>query len=54
MFDDVAMEHPVAGIVGDEGDLDALLRCDEYRVSPFDRSYREAIPRHDAERKVGS
>jgi hypothetical protein len=26
MFDDVTVQHPVAGIVGDKGNLDLLLR----------------------------
>lgn len=34
MLQDVAAEHPVAGIVGDEGNLDALARGEQDRTGP--------------------
>src|SRR6185437_14386374 len=34
MVEDVAMEHPVAGIVGDERDLGALARRNKHGVAP--------------------
>jgi len=33
MLDNVSMEHPIARIVGDEGELDALLRQHEDRIA---------------------
>src|SRR5262249_39476988 len=33
VLDDVTMEHPVAGIVGDEGDLHPLLGVDQHGVA---------------------
>lgn len=35
VFENVAVEHPIAGIVGDEGDLDLLARRNQRRVLPF-------------------
>ena len=36
MFDDVAMEHPVAGVVGDEGRLGRLAREKEDGIGVMD------------------
>ena len=35
MVHDMAMQHPVAGIVGDEGDLDGLPGRNQDGISPF-------------------
>ena len=35
MVHDVAMQHPVAGIVGDEGDVHRFLRRNEDGVGPL-------------------
>lgn len=43
VLEDVAVEHPVAGVVGDEGDLDALLRRQQDGVLPFPKADRLAI-----------
>ena len=44
------MEHPVAGIVGDEGKLGLLARRDENRVAPLAIFGGLTVPRDDAER----
>src|SRR5262245_10897443 len=49
MLQDVAMDHPVAGIVGDEGDFDVLLRRNQYRVTPLPIGRCPAVARDDAE-----
>jgi hypothetical protein len=33
MFQHVAVDHPPAGVVGDEGDFDALVDADEHGVA---------------------
>ena len=45
VLQDMAVEQPVARIVGDEGDLDALLGVDEHRVQPFAARARPAVAR---------
>src|SRR3546814_4086238 len=50
VFEDVAVKHPVAGIVGDEGDVDPLPRCHEHGVLPFAEPRRCAVPGDHSER----
>ena len=45
VLDDVAVEHPVAGIVGDEGDLGPVLGAEQDGVGPV---RRHAAPAHAA------
>ena len=35
MIDDVAVQHPVTWVIGNEGALDDILRCDQHRVAPL-------------------
>jgi len=42
MFEDVAVEHPIAGIVGDEGDLGGFLLREQHGVG--ERRRRERLP----------
>ncbi len=51
MLDQVAMEHPVAGIIGDKGHLHPLARRQKHRVGEVPgesglvgREHREAMP----------
>lgn len=44
MFQDVAMKHPVTGIVRDQGDLDTFARCQERRILPFLMPGRFPVP----------
>src|ERR1051326_6470152 len=46
---DVAMEHPVAGVVGNEGKFGALARRHEHGVAPFLTRVRFAVAACDAE-----
>jgi hypothetical protein len=41
MFDDMTVQHPVAGIVGDKGRLDLLLRQEKHGIRVMDR---QALP----------
>jgi hypothetical protein len=41
MFDDVTVQHPVAGIVGDKGNLDLLLRQKKHGVRVM---HRQVLP----------
>src|SRR5262249_8411624 len=50
MLQDVAMEHPVAGIVGDEGDVDAFFWCGEHRILPLLEPRRHPVPRYHSKR----
>src|SRR4051812_37705835 len=43
MLEDVAVKHPVAGVVGDEGDFDTLARRQQDGVLPFPESGRLAV-----------
>lgn len=44
MFQDVAMKHPVAGIVRDQGDLDTFARRQQHRILPFLVAGRLPVP----------
>src|SRR6516164_3413671 len=44
MVGDVAVEHPVAGMVGDEGEVGALAGRDELRVAPLSEWIQVAVP----------
>src|SRR5688500_16494632 len=46
----VAMEHPVARVVGYERDLRAFARCEQYRVQPLPMRRGRPVAREDAER----
>src|SRR5260370_42254064 len=39
----MAMQHPVAGIVGDEGDIDGLFRWQEHSVGPLPMRHRRPV-----------
>ena len=43
MFEYVAVEHPVSGIVSHESDFHNLVWCYEHRVLPFAISRRLAV-----------
>src|SRR5262249_271311 len=49
VVEDVAVEHPVAGVVGDKGNLDALARRDQHRVAPLPILGRPAVSRDHPE-----
>src|SRR5258707_10109865 len=40
---DMAMQHPVSGIVGDEGDIDDLSRPQQHGVGPLSMWNRRAV-----------
>ena len=44
MFQDVAMKHPVPGIVRNQGDLDTFARRQQHRILPFLIRGRLAVP----------
>src|SRR6516164_5560559 len=44
---DVAVKHPVAGVVGDKGEVGALAWRDEHRVAPLSTGVRLAVPADD-------
>src|SRR3546814_4128759 len=50
VLEDVAMEHTVTGVVGDECDLDPLARAHQHGVLPLPMSGRHAVPAQHSER----
>src|SRR5215472_611463 len=46
---DVTMQHPVAGIIGNERDVDGFFRWYENRVSPLPIRHRRSIAVEHAE-----
>src|SRR5581483_4933155 len=49
MLQDVTVEHPVAGVVGDEGDLDLLARSHQHGILPLAILGRCSVAADDAE-----
>src|SRR3546814_2695884 len=43
VLEDVAVDHPVARVVGDERDLDALVRRHQHRVLPLAMAGRRPV-----------
>ncbi len=50
VFQDVTVEHPVAGIVGNERDVDGFIALDQDRVLPRSMCRSFTIARDDPER----
>src|SRR5947207_2336239 len=48
MVSDVAMEHPVAAVIGDEGDLGSFACGHQHRIPPLPKLVRFAVPADDA------
>src|SRR5262245_61976733 len=46
---DMAVEHPVARVVGDEGDFDDLAGRNQCRIAPLATSSRFSVTADDAE-----
>ena len=46
MFKDVSMEHPLAGRARNEGDVNALLGQQQYRVSAESRQFTQVGRQH--------
>src|SRR5260370_41471974 len=49
MIRDMAMQHPVAGIVGDEGNIDGLFRRQQHSVGPLTMRHRGPVAAQHAE-----
>ena len=49
MVGDVAMEHPVAGVISDEGDFNGLARRHQHRIPPLPTRVGFAVAADDTE-----
>src|SRR3546814_11402262 len=47
MIDNMAVEHPVARVIGNKGDLNDILRCKEYRIRPLSIWHILPVPRNN-------
>src|SRR5207248_5200182 len=50
---DVAVKHPIAGVVGDKGEVCALARRQEHGVAPLPGCVGFSVPADDAEAVAG-
>src|SRR5262245_13237876 len=50
VLQDVAVEHPIAGVVGDERNLHFLTGRHQHRIPPFPQAGRDTVTAEDAER----